>query len=225
MPTTPPRASTTANQVMCASSTKLPGVDVSDYESGTDWSEVQHSGVGFTFIKATEGTSFVSKNFAIDWPASKTAGVLRGAYHFYHPGDDPTVQAQLFLKTMGTLSSNDLPAMLDWEVDDGISPAVQIANAKIWLSLVEAATGKTPVIYVAPAFWNALGNPQGFDRYPLYIANYDVSCPDIPPPWNSWVFWQTGNGPQAGIQTSDADLDVYNGTAAGLLQFALTGAH
>jgi lysozyme len=152
------------------------------------------------------------------------AGVLRGAYHFFHASDNPTQQAQFYLKTIGTLADNDLPPMLDWEINDGQSAATNIANAKIWLQLVQAATGKVPVIYTGPSFWNSLGNPQGFEQYPLFIAHYDVSCPDVPPPWSNWTFWQTGLGPQAGV-SNDADLDVFNGSPAELLNFALTGAH
>jgi lysozyme len=201
------------------------GVDVSAYDSGTIWSTVQHSGEGYTFIKATEGITYISPDFTSDWAASQKAGLLRGAYHFFHPGDNPTEAAAVFLKTMGTLQASDLPAVLDWEVTDGVSNAVQIQNALIWLNQVETATGKVPIIYVAPAFWNALGNPTSFARYPLYIANYSVTCPTIPPPWSDWVFWQKSeSGKVSGVQNTAVDLDVFNGNPQQLTQFAKTGS-
>ena len=172
---------------------------------------MHNGGYQFAFIKATEGTTFKNSLFDSDWAAALNAGVIRGAYHFFHPGDDPVAQAQFFLATIGSLQRNDLPPVLDWEVTDGMSASVQIQNAQIWLQQVESATGKTPIIYVDPSFWNQLGNPPEFVRYPLYIANYGVTCPSIPPPWNTWAFWQTGIGPVPGLQSVQADLDVFNG--------------
>ena len=220
----PARASSAANLRVCQGTSSVGGVDVSDYDPSTQWTTVQHSGRGFAFIKATEGTTYTNPLYASDWSSSKSAGLLRGAYHFFHPGDDPTVQAQFFLRTMGALGANDLPPLLDWEVTDSMSSATQIENALIWLQAVEAATGKIPVIYVAPAFWNALGNPTEFARYPLFIANYDTSCPDVPPPWSTWTFWQTGTGTASGLSSSEADLDVFNGTLTQLTSFATTGS-
>jgi lysozyme len=196
-------------------------LDVSDYDPGTQWGVVASSGNHFAFIKATEGVTFTNDLFVSDWPAAQNAGLIRGAYHFFHPGDDPVQQAQFYLKTIGTLSASDLPPMLDWETTDGVSSAQQIANAKTWLTLVEAATGKTPIIYVDPSFWNALGNPVDFVQYPLFIAEYDVSCPQVPPPWSDWTFWQKQIGPIPGVQSAQADIDVFNGALQLLEQFGL----
>jgi len=219
-PLPPPRPSNGPNERVCAGVDSLPGIDVSDYDPGTQWTVVKHSGVDFTFIKASEGIDYTNPYFVQDWAAAPNNGIFRGAYHFFHPKDDPTLQAQHFLKVMGKLQSNDLPAMFDWESNEGVSAAEQIKKAKVWLQLVEAATGKTPIIYVSPSYWNALGNPQEFERYPLFIAHYDVTCPEIPPPWSQWTFWQRGTGPAAGVQAAEADLDVFNGSLTQLLQLA-----
>ena len=218
-PTATPRPSSAANISVCPAGTAEAGVDVSNYDPATQWSTVSHGGVGFAFIKATEGIDINNSYFSSDWESSRAASVLRGAYHFFHPGDDPTTQAQFYLNTVGPFASDDLPPMLDWEVTDGVSAAVQIQKAMTWLSLVEAATGKVPVIYVDPSFFNALGNPTQFARYPLFIANYGVSCPDVPPPWTTWTFWQKGSGPVAGVANT-ADEDEFNGSFEELQAFA-----
>jgi lysozyme len=217
-----PRPSSSANESVCATATTIPGLDVSDYDPGTQWPVVKNSS-SFTFIKATEGVTFTNDLFAADWNNAKTAGLVRGAYHFFHPGDDPAQQARFFLSVMGNLNNNDLPPVLDWEVTDGVSSATQIENALIWLQAVETATGRIPIIYVDPSFWNALGNPQEFVRYPLYIANYDVNCPSVPAPWSRWTFWQTKTAPLPGIQSALVDLDVFNGSFAQLSEFLATG--
>ena len=35
----------------------VPGIDVSDFTTGINWSTVKANGIGFVYIKATEGTS------------------------------------------------------------------------------------------------------------------------------------------------------------------------
>jgi lysozyme len=221
-PTPTPRPTTAPNENICPTTSAQNGIDVSDDQPGTDWSSVQVAGKKFAFVKATEGTSFTNPDFSADWTALKTLGVTRGAYHYFHPDLDPISQSDYFLSAIGTLAASDLPPVLDWEETDGVSVATEIANALLWLARVESMSGKVPMIYVDPSFWNALGNPVQFARYPLFIANYEVSCPEIPPPWNTWTFWQQGSGTVAGVKAI-VDLDLFNGNQAQLTHFAQTG--
>src|SRR5262249_22465652 len=108
---------------------------------------------------------------------------------------------------------------LDLELSDGVSAWTVVSRAKSWLSKVHAATGKTPMIYTASGFWNAIGDP-GFSSYPLFIANWGVSCPSIPGSWGNWKFWQyTDSGSVPGISGA-VDRDRFNGSLADLQAFA-----
>jgi lysozyme len=219
-----PRPSSAPDEDICAGQSTLQGLDVSDYDPDTQWVTVAQVGRSFAYVKATEGDDFTNPYFASDWAATKAQGISRGAYHYFHPEIDPLSQADYFLSVMGTLSSTDLPAVLDWEETGGLSVSAQIQSALVWLAQVQSVTGKAPVIYVDPSFWNALGNPTQFASYPLYIANYEVTCPFIPAPWSSWTFWQQGTGPIDGVQSAAADLDEFNGSLAQLHSFAANGA-
>jgi lysozyme len=210
------RRGRSGNQIVCQGLETKIGTDVSRYDIDTHWSVAQTAGLSFAFVKATEGVTIVSPLFAGDWGAAKSAGVIRGAYHYFHPADDPVQQAKLFIQTVGTLERNDLPAMLDWETTDHVRPAKQIKRALIWLSYVEAATHKTPIVYVSPAFWNALGNPTAFAKYPLFIAHYGVACPTVPPPWTKWSFWQKGAGVVQGLHSTRTNIDMFNGSPSDL---------
>jgi lysozyme len=224
IPVIPARPSNAANLKVCPGDNAELGVDVSGYDPGTSWPTLKSGGHSYAFIKASEGITYINPLFAGDWAAAKTAGVLRGAYHYFHADDDPVKQATTFLHTIGELGANDLPAVLDWESSDNQTIATQISRAKTWLQLVEAATGRIPIIYVSTSFFNELGNPQGFERYPLFLAEYGVSCPKVPPPWSTWTFWQySDQGSVTGIKTSDVDHDLFNGTLAQLMQFINTG--
>jgi len=219
-----PRPSTSLNAKMCQSGpSTVAGIDVSAWNPNINWPRIKMAGRDFVFIKATEGTSYVSGTFPGDWAEAKAAGILRGAYHYFRPGSDPVEQAQIFLETMGELGADDLPALFDWEEDDGISPAVQIARAKTWLLLVEQATGKIPIIYTGPSFWNSLGNPTDFIRHALFIANYQVNCPWTPAPWTTWTFWQHTDQGIVDGSPGELDLDHFNGTLEELRRFARYG--
>src|SRR5579883_1375240 len=206
-----------AEALVCPSGPTLTGSDVSAYQANTNWFSVKQAGNSFAFVKATEGTGYTNPDFDTDWVGIHNAGLVRGAYHFFHPGDDPVALANFFLSVVGTLHNGDLPPMLDWEVTDGQPWSVVFANTKAWLDQVEQATGRTPVIYTYSAFFGAQP-PAEFSRYPLFIADYGPSCPSVPAPWNSWVLWQ-----YADHGAVPGDADKFNGTLADLMTFTMGG--
>jgi hypothetical protein len=56
--------------------------------------------------------------------------------------------------------------------------------------------------------------------YPLWVANYGVSCPSLPSVWSGWRFWQYAEtGRVAGV-SGDSDVNVWNGTLDELRAFA-----
>ena len=61
--------------------------------------------------------------FTSNWSKMKAAGVLRGAYQFFEPGDDIAAQANLMIQAVGVLGDGDLPCMIDVEVTGGQSGA------------------------------------------------------------------------------------------------------
>lgn len=192
------------------------GLDVSHYQGTVNWSLVAQAGMAFAFIKATEGTSNVDSQLQVNWSGAKAAGLLRGAYHFYEPDDDPYQQAQHFLSTV-QLEPGDLPPVLDVEAPGSFSAI--ISGIQTWLSAVQQATGRTPIVYTNPTYWNQLGTSD-FGHYPLWIAEYGVSTPKIPAGWSAWTFWQySESGSVSGIQGA-VDLDVFQGSLQDLQQLA-----
>jgi lysozyme len=209
--------------IVCASAAQtLSGVDVSVYQAKTNWNTVATSGVGFAFVKATEGRGARNTAFAQEWPAAQAAGLIRSAYHYFVPTDDPHAQATFFLNTVGELADTDLAPMFDLEITNGMNASGVLANAQAWLDDVEVATGRIPIIYTNASFFNQLGNPDGFDRYPLYVSDYQVNCPKVPLPWTNWTFWQhSGSGKTTGIP-GQVDLDFFNGAIDDLGTFITT---
>lgn len=188
----------------------LSGIDVSHYQGTVSWPHVLESGVRFAVVKATQGTTYVDPLFHANWDGVKAAGLVRGAYHFYTPGDDPAQQAHHFLSTV-KLEDGDLVPTLDIETSNGLSAAEIVQGVETWLTTVQQATGCLPIVYTAPGFWKTLGT-AAFGRYPLWVAEYGVSAPLLPSGWTHWTFWQhSQSGTVPGVSGA-VDLDTFAGT-------------
>jgi hypothetical protein len=86
--------------------------------------------------------------------------------------------------------------------------------------LVEAGTGKRPIIYTGFYVWrDQIGDPD-FSEYPLWIAAYVNRCPDISDHWNRWTFWQTSDSGRIPGIDGNVDTDLFNGDLAALQRLA-----
>ena len=210
----------------------VPGIDVSYWNSGIDWPKVRATGQRFVFPKATEGDFYADPTFAANWSGAKSAGLLRGAYHFFRANVDGKKQAKKFIDYgEKTKDDGELPHVLDLETHDGQSNARIIARAKEWLDEVEAAFGKKPIIYsgqyfLQDHFSEAGGGPPKWAKdYPLWLAQYpntyvDGQQPFLPRGWFSWTFWQYSEKGRLNGINANVDLNVFNGTLEELYKFA-----
>jgi len=211
------------------------GIDVSKHQQDViDWAKVRASGVEFVLQRASVGRD-ADIDFPRFWPGAKAAGLLRGAYHYFMVGSGQA-QAELFLAQLGR-DTGELPPALDLEQRD-IDYAAYMAQAKIWLDIVEKAVGRRPVLYVGPAGWRGFYGQHApwASGYPLWIGNPPLSGgavphwtnvinktyqPDVPETWGGvWRFWQyawQGVVPGAG---APIDLDVFNGSLQDLLSWS-----
>ena len=207
----------------CASGSTTRGVDVSEFQGSVDWHAAHAAGIRFGIARVSDGTGHHDTQFAHNWSHMKSAGVVRGAYQFFRPGEDPKAQARLLLqkvKDAGGFADDDLPPTLDVEVTDGVSHATIGSRVRAWVDYVADAIGRKPMVYTAPGFWDGIGAPSGLSTAPLWVANWEVSCPDVPSHWSKWTFWQTAdNGHVSGISGA-VDLDRFNGSASALGDFA-----
>ncbi|NES00211.1 MAG: hypothetical protein F6J86_41525 [Symploca sp. SIO1B1] len=194
--------------VLVGEITNVIGIDVSNYKGhGINWQAVKGSDVSFAFAKATEGITYDDNCFDRNWEQMKAVGLIRGAYHFFHPADDGKKQAEHFLKVVGNLEHNDLPPVLDLELEEkGIDLNQRIERVRDWLEFVEHRTGRKSLIYTSQGFWTSyMDNTEEFTKYPLWIANYTSQPKPLVPAnnWgeNGWMFWQyTEKGHVEGVE-------------------------
>lgn len=197
---------------------ELAGIDVSHWQGVIDWS-LARDGLGFVYLKATDGTAGVDPRFTANWGATRAASLPRGAYHFFRPADVEG-QVERFLATVGE-DPGELPPALDLEV--GPMDRAEFELALLWLEAIEAHYGRVPALYLNHAcVWDlelAAGQDDAwlgqFARYPLWIADYSGAEAPRPQlgPWSRWTFWQhTPQGSTVGINAA-VDLDWYAGSA------------
>jgi GH25 family lysozyme M1 (1,4-beta-N-acetylmuramidase) len=212
----------------CATGTTLEGVDVSVYDGTVDWAQVKASGRAFGIAKATEGATLEDSEFSTNWPAMKSAGIVRSAYHFFHCSSDPATQATFFLGVMGALEPGDLPPSLDFEDTTTCTASTGISMAIQWLDAVASATGTLPILYTSVNVLSNFQNTQSLEGHAqLWVASRGVTCPDLPAPFTAWSFWQyslTGTAPGLPNSNGMADLDEFNGDMSALLGLTMGGS-
>ncbi|MBL8685498.1 MAG: C39 family peptidase [Myxococcales bacterium] len=196
------------------------GIDVSEYQPNVDWARVRASGRRFAFIRVSDGVRYEDRSFDAHWSGARSAGLLRGAYQFFRPGQDPIAQAELFVRKVGRLGVGDLPPVVDVESADGQSSATVVSNLRRWIERVRAGTGREPIVYAASGFWDGLSGTSEFGRYKLWVANYGVRCPYLPRDWSRWAFWQYSDGGSVPGIAGGVDVNVFNGTIDALQALA-----
>ncbi|KAI9459586.1 family 25 glycoside hydrolase [Russula earlei] len=195
------------------------GIDVYHNNGNINWTAVKADPkkVKFVYVKATEGATVQDALYAANIQGATAAGFATGAYHFFSLTTSAADQAANFIQQVGDTYPYEMPPVLDYEKDVSHSDVPNvIAAVSAWLAAVQSKWGVVPMIYTSVNYWSQLGNPPGFDQYPLWLANYNKGLPALPGDWPAWAIWQySGSGVVSGI-TGDVDLNQYN-VASGFL--------
>lgn len=220
---------------VCAGDDVVHGIDVSYYQGDIDWNAVKADGWQFAITRINH-SDFMDPKFDTNWAAIKEVGMIRGAYQYFEPGEDVAYQAQIVVDKLGMLGPGDLPAVIDVETTTGLGPAAVAAAVGEWLDIVEAGTGKRPIIYTGKYFWQDNVGSADYAEYPLWHAQYPNACQGGPTPpgcgcaniadqWSDWAVWQySSTGSVAGI-SGNVDVNVWKGTYEDLVAFANQGGY
>jgi lysozyme len=188
----------------------LTGIDVSRWQGVIDWALVKPQ-VSFAILKATEGVYWTDPTYLVNKQGCAANGIPHGAYHFFRSNADPIAQANHFYDVAGS----DIDVLVcDVETNDGGDLK---ANLRAFMDRLDELTNSYNWIYTGPAFWKAYGihDPEWCDQYHLWIANYGVNIPAIPPGWSYWLLWQYSyKGVIKGIPGNSVDMNYYDGTYA-----------
>ncbi len=188
---------------------KVHGIDVSHHQGEINWKMVKDMCVDslvidFVFVKATEGRTYVDKQFKNNWKNLRKNKLIRGAYHYFKPLVDGKKQAKHFISKV-KLKKGDLPPVIDIEEIGNASNTSLIKRIKDCVMELQHHYGVEPIIYTYHDFYKLHLNGQ-FDDYLLWIAHYNVLKPNN----NMWNFWQhSDRGTVSGINYP-VDFNVFN---------------
>jgi lysozyme len=184
------------------------GVDVSHHQGAIDWEAVAADDIAFAYIKATEGGDFVDSSFETNWRDAGSAGLDRGAYHFFTLCRAGVEQAEHFLATVPS-GTGELPAAVDLELAGNCSerPERDWVEQELgnFLDQVEAATGQPVVLYVGPDFEKRYGLRDELER-PIWHRRLLIR-PDV----DGWWIWQFHAWAAVDGIDGAADLNVMRG--------------
>jgi lysozyme len=197
------------------------GFDISSYQMYIDWEKaivvrdtVQMS---FVFMRATAGTNRLDKMFQHNWEKAREHNLVRGAYHYYRPDEDPKSQAEMFIKNV-VLEKGDLPPVLDIENHAKTMPMASLKkNLRIWLEIVENHYGIKPIIYTGEDFHIRFLR-EDFAAYKFWVANYNPSVSYLE---DDWLVWQFTDTVVVDGVVGYSDLNVFHGNKIDLLSHTI----
>lgn len=197
------------------------GVDVSKWQSNIDWKDVKEDpDIHFAIARAAYGTT-KDRLFDQNWQKMRDAGVLRGAYQYVTTGSPARHQAEILcqlIQDAGGLSDEDLPPVIDLEVDPKMErwPSKnRLPFVTEWCETVRAILGRVPIIYTSPYYWQNTVTTEPV-KYPLWVAHYNTFAPLVPDSWPTWMIWQyTNDGESDGVSTR-VDVNIFEGSEGDL---------
>jgi hypothetical protein len=164
---------------------------------GQDWASYQSAtppttGLGFAFVKATEGTGYTNPLHAAQAAHARADGLVVGHYHYPHMAADPVIEAGYFLSAAKPQTGDIL--VLDWEgYDDankGVAFSRQIAYKVAFLARLRSALPLHQVgTYANTDYLNRDPHGEYGDFLWIATANKPAGQPGID---HMWLFHQYG---------------------------------
>ena len=206
------------------------GIDTSFYSNQIDWKKFRDAGGTFAIIKMLDGTGYDSW-FERNYKSAKDAGVYVSTYQwlYSHRLKNVEAQAKAYAAALKAFPVDFYPSV-DYEWYGSANPTSD--DMEQYMNVFTSESDYIPMIYSAPGYLNDSAYKLGtsFSKYPLWLAHYGVSQPDIPKPFISWMFWQVtdkADGRMLGSSVygeSEIDANYFNGTKEEFLEMCNTSS-
>lgn len=177
------------------------GIDVSNWDGKINFSKVRRDGIRIVYIMSTQGSSYVDPDFERNYRDAYREGLAVGFYHYVtaRSADEAREEARFFASKIHDKFQHARPAM-DFETFGELSVSQIREISRYFLSSLEDRVGHIPVIYSDASNASTTFADDSLRRYPLWIADYGVTRPDMENPWKRWSGWQyTDRGRVRGI--------------------------
>lgn len=176
------------------------GIDVSRWQGNIDFSQVAQSGIQIVYIKATQGTTYVSPTFEQSYQDAKDNGLKTGFYHYVtaRSEEEARNEAQFFASKISG-KQIDCKLAMDFEEFGNLNNSEINAIGLAFIKRLEEIL-KTPVVIYSNTFTARTIWSGEILNYPLWVAEYGVSRPQDNGKWSTYIGWQyTDTGEIRGI--------------------------
>ncbi len=182
------------------------GIDISKHQGTINWADLKkYTKIKFVYIKATEGSDYVDPRYKENIRNARKHGFKVGSYHFLSTKSSATTQFHNFIRTANR-EEQDLLPVIDIEVTGRWSSQQLRDSLKVFADLIEDYYGCKPLIYTSEKFFTKhLG--RAFADYPLFIAKYSATSPNIGYKWILWQFSDCGQFKSA-VRENRGEVDM-----------------
>ncbi len=190
------------------------GVDLSHHQGAVDWRRVAADGIGFAYLKATEGSTYTDPTFATNADGAAGAGLRVGGYHYFNLCAPGAPQGEHFAAVLddalaGVPRRRRLPPALDLELQGSCASPPQRADlvreVRAFLAVVEPAAGQRAVVYSFPEFERAYRMSAAVERRQWVRRLGDR------PPAREWWLWQLDDAATVAGVSGPTDLNMLRG--------------
>jgi lysozyme len=188
---------------------RIDAIDISHWNTVTNFAQVAQSGVIGCFMKCTEGTSYIDPTYASRMPQAVDAGLCVAAYHFLKHGNIGD-QMDWFVSQAGLPGG----ARVAIDYEDPACTLDDLEHALAALSDLDPAL--QIAIYAGGLLKGQVSSSASYpwlEPYPLWLAQYTSGSPSWPtniwPTYSLWQWSQSGSVP--GI-SGDCDVNQFNGS-------------
>lgn len=188
------------------------GIDISHHQGTIEWDKIKKQRVHFVYMKATEGGDYKDPEFDRNWKEAASAGLVRGAYHFFSFCKSGDEQARNFLAAV-PVDINALPPVIDLEFGGNCKnrPEKDVIVRELlhFMGRVKGTHGMTLIIYATHSSYNEYLKDLS-DKNIIWIR--DIFKTPRLPNGRKWTLWQYANNGRVDGITGRVDLNVFNGS-------------
>ena len=174
------------------------GIDVSSYQKDIDWDAVcRDKKIRFVYVKATEGATYTSPHFRYNIENARKHGLKVGSYHFLRTTSSLQSQFENFTRAVKP-EEQDLVPLIDIEQRGNWTPRQIVDSLEVFIKMVSKHYNCRPMIYTMTSFYNKY-LASHFKKYPLFIARYSESAPELNDGAHYTLWQYTDQGTVKGI--------------------------
>ena len=189
-----------------ASNYSVRGLDLSHHNGKILYDKLDT--LDFVFLKATEGTTHIDRDFKTHYEGFQNKGIALGVYHFFRFDTDGEEQAKHFLSRIKGHTFH-VPLVVDVEHEN--NPMVRrekvIQNLNKFMQAIKKNTGQKPIIYTNGYGYSDFVEKE-FDDHTLWLSSTNAQrLAKL-----DFTFWQFNIDADLMEITHRADLNVFRGS-------------